>query len=124
MNGPICLLSHETSTAEVVVSHDPRQPQPYAIRITRLDGPWLGGAVFSIDFQGAGALTISTDRHKLSDGNATLMVADSGFGNVLRGLEANETALAVLDDQSVALPLSGAAPEVEKFRTCANRPSV
>ena len=113
---PVCLLTHETETAEVIVSYDPRDALPYAMQLIRKDTNWADGTVFSIRFDGPGALTISTDRHRVSKG--TLSVADTGFGNVLNGLEFNEVATAVLGDQSVVLPLDGAAPEVQKFRNC------
>lgn len=43
-------------------------------------------------------------------------MTDRGFGNVLDGLEFNETATALLGDQAVVLSLEGAAPAVQSFR--------
>ena len=60
----------------------------------------------------------SPPQHALSDSNQTLNVADSGFGNVLDGLQFNATALAFTEAQTVTIPLEGAAPEVQKFRAC------
>ena len=116
---PICTLSHDTGTADVRVTYDARIPE-YAIEITRRDAPWSPGPVFAIRFDGPRGLTISTDRHGLS--GQTLTVADSGFGNVLNGLEFNDSATALLADQSVTIPLTGAGPQVQKFRACTEAP--
>lgn len=113
---PVCLLTHETDNAEIVVSYDPRQSLPYGMRLARKDGNWVGGPVFAMRFDGPGRLTISTDQHSLSGPDLT--VSDSGFGNVLNGLEFNHVAIAILGEQSLVLPLAGAAPEVQKFRVC------
>ena len=116
--GPVCLLSHDTGEALVQVSHDPRNAMAYSIHLKYAQSAWSDAPLFAIRFEGPGALTISTDRHRLIDQKAGLVVSDSGFGNVLRGLEANHTALAILGDQTMAIPLDGAAPEVAKFRAC------
>ena len=118
---PICTLTHATEAAEVRVTYDARIPE-YAIEISRRDTPWIPGPVFAIRFDGPRGLTISTDRHTFSDDNRALTAADSGFGNVLNGLEFNDTATALLTDQAVTIPLAGAAPEVQKFRACTEAP--
>ncbi|MDA8586398.1 hypothetical protein N9L47_09035 [Rhodobacteraceae bacterium] len=118
-SGPVCLLSHGTETGQVVVSHDPRKPLPYAIQIRRLGDPWIDSDIFAMRFDGPNNLTISTDRHQLTDNNAELTVTDSGFDNVLRGIEASQIALAILGEQALAFPLDSAAPQVAKFRACA-----
>lgn len=115
---PVCTLSHDTTEASVVVTHDPRRDQPYAIAIT-LAQPWPAGPLFAIRYDGGRAQTITTDRHVLSEGGRTLTVADRGFGNVLDGIAFNTTATAVTGDRAVTVPLGGAAPEVEAFRACA-----
>lgn len=115
---PVCTLSFETAEAGVSVTHDPRLSLPYSISITLPDA-WPAGADFAIRFDGPQALTIATNRHVASDGGRTLTVSDVGFGNVLNGLEFNATATALSGDRAVTLPLAGAAPEVEKFRACA-----
>ena len=119
---PVCTLSHELPEASVRVTHDPRLPEPYAIAITRPDG-WSDGTAFSIVFEGARGLTISTDRQRLSDNGRTLTVTDRGFGNVLDGLEFNRTATALFGDTAISFPLDGAAPEVQAFRACATAPT-
>lgn len=110
---PICTLSH-TETAQVEVTYDDRLPE-YAIHITRPDG-WVDAPVFSLRFEGPRGGIISTDRHTI-DGN-TLTVRDTGFGNVLYGLQFNTRAVAVLGAQEVTIDLSGAADPVQAFRGC------
>lgn len=122
--GPVCLLTEDTRAGSVRVSHDPRNALPYAIQLRRESDAWKDAPVFSIRFDGPGQLTISTDRHRMSDDNTKIIAADTGFGNVLKGLESNHTATALLGDQSLAFSLAGAAPEVAKFRSCVARPSV
>ena len=112
----VCLLTHRMDAADIEVSYDPSIPE-YAIRITRTP-PWPGGPVFAIRFDGPRGLTISTDRHELSAGQATLTVTDKGFGNVLNGLQFNRTATAILGDEALSISLDGAAEPVEAFRAC------
>ncbi len=117
---PICTLTHETSEVAVKVTYDPRVPE-YAIALTR-NTPWPVFPVFAMQFDGPRGLTISTNRHTLNDG--TLTVTDRGFGNVLNGLEFNETALAMTGDEAIAIPLTGAATAVQAFRACASGATV
>jgi hypothetical protein len=119
---PVCTLSHETDRARVVVTHDPSLSEPYAIAVTGA-APWPDVPVFSMRFDGPRGLTISTDRQNLSDGGRTLSVTDTGFGNVLNGLEFNDTATALAGDIAVPFPLAGAAPEVRAFRACVAAPT-
>lgn len=114
--GRICELIHDGDTASVRVTFDPAIPE-YAIAITP-KGAWQQGPLFAMRFDGPRGLTITTDRHVLSGGGATLTVTDRGFGNVLNGLEFNHTATALLGGRSVAVPLAGAAPAVREFRAC------
>lgn len=118
---PVCTLSHATPDAAVTVTYDPRQPEPYAIRIDRA-APWPEAPVFAIDYAGPRALAISTTRHRLSEGGTAVTVTDEGFGNVLDGLEFNTTATALLGDARVAFPLEGAAEPVRAFRACTEAP--
>lgn len=123
-DGPVCRLDHELKDGNVTVSYDPRKDQPYAIDLDRQNGPWADAPVFALRFDGPGQRTISTDRHQLSDGNDRLTVTDKGFGNVLSGLATNFVAIAMLGEQSLIIPLTGAAPEVERFVNCITTPSV
>lgn len=117
-DGPVCRLSHEMTEGTVEVVHDPRRTLPYSIEVTR-DTPWVDGPVFAMRFDGPGQITITTDRHMLSDDATSLTVMDRGFGNVLSGLENNFVAMAVLGNDAITIPLRDAAPEVAKFRSCA-----
>lgn len=119
--GPICALSHAETGGAMRLTYDPTLPE-YAITVTRQDGEWSDAPVFAIAFFGPRGLTISTDRHSIDGKDVT--VTDRGFGNVLNGLEFNDTATAFLGDQSVTVSLAGAAAEVRKFRDCVVAPSV
>lgn len=121
-SGRICELIHDGPNASVRVTYDPAIPE-YTISITP-QRPWPAGPIFAMRFDGPRGNTITTDRHILSDGGATLTVTDSGFGNVLNGLEFNHTATALLGDRAVAVPLDGASPAVRDFRACAAGQSV
>ncbi|GFE51402.1 hypothetical protein So717_31550 [Roseobacter cerasinus] len=114
-----CQLTHETAEVVVELTHDPKQPL-YSITLTR-PTPWAWAPVFSMEFQGGAPLGIATDRHELSGDGTALTVTDRGFGNVLRGLALNDTAVASLGDQHVEIPLEGAADPVEQFRRCEAR---
>ncbi len=115
-SGPVCELTHEGEAASVRVTFDPAIAE-YAIAITP-DRPWSPGPIFAIRFDGPRGLTISTDRHVIFGDGATLAVTDRGFGNVLNGLEFNDTATALLGERAVAFALDGAGPAVRAFRAC------
>lgn len=119
---PVCRLDHAAGDTRIAVTYDPRLVQPYAIAVSTAS-PWPEGPVFAIRFLGPRGLTISTDRHALSEGGGTLTVTDQGFGNVLDGLEYNDTATLVLGDRAVTVTLSGAAEPVAAFRSCAASPA-
>ena len=114
---PVCTLSHDAGAAAWEVTYDP-DDRLYAIAITLAEGAWPEAPAFAIRFEGGRNLTISTDQLRLSDAGATLTVTDTGFGNVLDGLEFNATALATVGTAGVTASLDGAAPEVEAFRAC------
>jgi hypothetical protein len=118
---PVCTLTHATEEASVTITFDPRQAEPYAIRVDRA-APWPEAPVFAIDYAGSRPLTISTSRHRLSDGGTAVTVTDEGFGNVLDGLEFNTTATALLGDVREPFPLDGAAGPVRDFRACTVAP--
>ena len=115
-SGRVCELTHEGEAASVRVTYDPAMPE-YTIAITP-DRPWSPGPIFAIRFDGPPGLTISTDRHVILGGGATLTVTDRGFGNVLNGLEFSDTATALLGDRAIAFALDGAGPAVRAFRAC------
>jgi hypothetical protein len=116
--GDICTLSHETREAAVRLTYDPARPL-YTITVTHKGATWPRAEVFGMAFAGAVPIQIVTDRHWLSDGDTSLTVADTGFGNVLDGLQFNETATAIAGNKAVSFPLEGAAGPVAAFRACA-----
>ncbi|MBE1283564.1 MAG: hypothetical protein GJ676_09665 [Rhodobacteraceae bacterium] len=115
--GEICTLSHDMETAHVFLTYDPAQPL-YTLTITHRTDRWAASPWFAMRFDGPKPIEIATALHTLSDDQTALTAADTGFGNVLDGLEYNETALAFTQDQVIRIPLDGAAPEVRKFRSC------
>lgn len=117
-SGRVCELVYDGETASVRVTYDPAILE-YSIAITP-DHPWSQGPLFAIRFDGPRGNTITTNRHVISGDGATLTVTDSGFGNVLNGLEFNHTATALLNDRAVAVRLDGAGPAVRDFRACAS----
>ncbi len=119
---PVCTLSDATASASVVVTYDPRLPEPYAVAVTTA-APWPDVPVFSMRFDGPRGQTISTSRQRLNDGGRTLTVTDTGFGNVLDGLEFNTTATALAGGAAIPFPLDGAASKVRAFRACVAAPT-
>ena len=113
---PICTLTHMEPDVEVVLTFDQSIPE-YTLTITRVD-LWPDADVFAMTFIGTRGLTISTDRHTLSDDGKSLTVVDSGFGNVLNGLQFGETAVAFSRGLEVDIDLTDAAPAVAAFRDC------
>ncbi|MEL6409382.1 MAG: hypothetical protein AAFY09_00900 [Pseudomonadota bacterium] len=117
-----CRLTHETARAGIELTYDPTGSL-YTLTITR-DAPWPDEDRFEMRFDGPRGLRIGTDRHALSNNGRSLSVADAGFGNVLDGLQFNDTATAITGDTEVTFPLAGASEPVAAFRACeANQPS-
>lgn len=108
---PICTLDNLGTDPKVTVTHD---GQIYAIQLDAPQG-WPDAPVFTIRFVPNGPV-ISTTRHRIT--GTVLEVTDSGFGNVLNGLQYNQTAEASLGDTTVAFDLSSAADPVAAFRAC------
>lgn len=108
---PICTLSRDAPEIQVAVTYD---GQIYALRLEHPEG-WPMAPVFSIRFVPNGPV-ISTTRHQI-DGTV-LEVTDSGFGNVLNGLQFNQTAIAELGDIARPIDLSDASDAVAAFRDC------
>lgn len=111
-----CILSHSSNGSQVELTYDPRVPV-YTISVTRT-APWPDAPVFSMRFSGTAALEIFTDRHVLSNDARRVTVTDRGFGNVLDGLQFNDTAVANIGTVTVEIPLAGAAEPVAAFRLC------
>ena len=116
--GAICVLEHEASETSVRLTFDPDEVL-YTIAVS-LDEPWIESPIFAMRFDGNRPIFIQTDRYALTDEQRTLNVADSGFGNVLDGLQFNARATAILGDQSASVSLEDAAEPVAAFRACAD----
>ncbi|MCC5975472.1 MAG: excinuclease ABC subunit B [Rubellimicrobium sp.] len=113
----LCRMTGGTDEVLVEVTFDPVGGD-YAISLTLTGATWPAADVFGIAFDGGWPLLIQTDRHALTGDGRTLTVTDTGFGNVLAGMEFNRTASAIADDRQVAIPLDGAAEAVAAFRAC------
>jgi hypothetical protein len=120
-DGAICTLTHSEDGVDVRLTHDPGPPL-WTITVTGSEA-WPEAPVFAIAFEGAAALTISTDRHSLSTDGLALSVADRGFGNVLAGLSGNARAVFLAGSAELSVSLEGAAPEVAAFEACGAMPS-
>ena len=120
MPNPICTVSHETSEVTFKMTFD-HASRLYALDLTTPD-PWPSHPVFSIRFEGPRGLTISTTRQTYSKDRRTLTATDTGFGNVLNGLEFNRVATPMIGPLAIDIPLDGAAPEIASFRKCTEIP--
>ena len=116
VSGAVCELTNEDKAAQVRLTYDPAIPE-YSISITSGQG-WSPSPTFAIRFEGPRGLTISTQRQVISGDRGTVTVKDSGFGNVLDGLEFNNTATAILGNEAVTFGLENAGPAVRAFRAC------
>jgi hypothetical protein len=116
VSGAVCELTNEDKAVQVRLTYDPSIPE-YSISITSGQG-WSPSPTFAIRFAGPRGLIISTERQVISDDRATVTVKDSGFGNVLDGLEFNNAATAILGNEAVTFRLENAGPAVRAFRAC------
>lgn len=114
--GAVCTLSDSTDTAEIILTFDPALPR-YTLSVTA-DTAWPTGGTFVMAFANTRPAMIQTDRYVLSDDGMTLSVADSGFGNVLNGLEFGGQIRAAVGDQGVDLTSGGIAAQMEAFKNC------
>jgi hypothetical protein len=112
---PICTLTDAEGT--ITVTYDARLPE-YSITITLAEGTWPDDPAFAMSFAGNRPIFIQTDRHRNSPDGRSLTVTDSGFGNVLDGLEFNRRAYAISGDTTVGVSLEGIGPAMEAFRAC------
>jgi hypothetical protein len=114
---PMCTLTHQAETAEIAITYDPDKPE-YALFITLRDGTWDDAPTFGMAFAGGRRIDLTTRQHDLSADGATLSVRDSGFGNVLDGLEFNAAVFSTSGGTVVQADLDGAAAAVQAFRAC------
>jgi hypothetical protein len=119
-DGPVCVLTHAEADIALRLTYDPGPPL-YTITLTRTESDWPDAPVFALQFAGPQPNLISTDRH-VTDGPA-LTVTDRGFGNVLDGLQFNDTATALIGDAEISIPLEDAAAAIATFRACTSAPS-
>ena len=116
----LCVLEHEAPDVHLRLTYDPSLPL-YTIALKK-PLPWPEAPIFSIRFEGARGLTISTQRHQLAEDGRRLSVSDTGFGNVLDGLAQNESAVAIAGSDQISVDLDGALPAVAAFRSCTTAP--
>lgn len=110
---PLCTIRDAQKGVTTEVIYDPRNGH-YSLTMTDSAG-WGEATIFGIRFDGARSFTIQTDRQRI-EGNR-LTVSDTGFGNVLDGLEFSTTATPFLSRER-PLSLVGAAEAVRAFRAC------
>lgn len=116
----MCEIAHAGPEGEVSVVFDPGT-RLYGITVTT-PAAWPDAPVFSVAF-GQTGLTISTNRHVLSQGGRALTVTDTGFGNVLLGLETAGSATASAGAAAARFDLDGARDAVAEFRACTTAPT-
>ncbi len=116
-----CTLYSEQLGRAVYITHDPSIPL-YTMTVTR-DQPWPDTEVFGIAFTGGQELTITTDRQTFSGDRRSLIVTDTGFGNVFQGMATNEVANLFTDSIALLFPLGGAAEAIAAFEACHATPT-
>jgi hypothetical protein len=114
---PVCTLSDTSADGTIVVTYDASLPE-YSVTITLPEGTWSDDPGFAMTFAGNRPISIETDRHRISPDGRSLTVTDSGFGNVLNGLEFNQRAYATSGDTTVGVSLDGIGPAMKAFRAC------
>ena len=116
-SNPICSVTHQDETIRVDLTYN-HATEIYAISLTKPDAPWAKSDEFSMRFEGHRPKFISTNRHEFSADGRTITAADTGFGNVLDGLQYNTLAAAIAENERIFVSLIGAYPHVEAFRKC------
>ncbi len=112
---PICTLTNTSDAGALSVTYD-ASLREYSITLP--DGIWPEDSLFAMAFTGLMPIGIQTDRHERSADGRSLTVTDSGFGNVLNGLELNTRAYAASGDTTVGIALEGIGPAIKAFRDC------
>ena len=120
--GAPCVLTNSTPDVDITLTYDPTKPL-YSISLKKTQ-PFPQAPVFGLQFSGALPLAIGTDRHIFSEGRTRVTVEDSGFGNVLNGLQFNDAMTALVGAELIAVSLAGAAGPTEAFRACESAPSL
>lgn len=108
---PICTVTDNGSDTDLELTYDGAL---YTLKLTLPEG-WANAEIFAIRFAPNGPF-IQTTRHQIT--GKTLSVSDTGFGNVLTGLQNNVTAQAILGETIYEIALDGAFDPVEQFKNC------
>ncbi len=114
---PICTLAETGDAGNLTVTYDASLPE-YTITITLPDATWPDAPAFAMGFAGDRPINIQTDRHSRSADGRSLTVKDTGFGNVLNGLEFNMRVYASSGDMTIGFDLTGITPAIRDFRNC------
>lgn len=117
MPSPVCTLTDTSAAGTITLTYDPALPE-YTVTITLADGAWDIADRFVMTFAGDRPKEIATDRHRISPDGRSLSVSDSGFGNVLDGLEFNQRAYAIAGGTTIGIGLDGIGPAMQAFRAC------
>lgn len=118
----ICTVTHNSADLRVELIFDPAASL-YEIALIRPDTPWAQADAFRLQFDGPRPLIIGTDRHERTPDGSRLSVTDTGFGNVLDGLQFNDTMTARNGDQTVSVETTDATAALEAFRDCPSTPT-
>lgn len=117
----ICRLTHTEQAASVDLTFDPAASR-YSITLTR-PVPWPNAPIFQLRFDGPRPFAISTDRHTLSENGTRLTVTDTGFGNVLDGIQYNAQMTAIVGDETTSVSTMTAPEPMQAFRECPSAPT-
>ncbi len=115
---PICTVEHQTELIELELTYN-HASGVYALKLTKPELTWDASRKFSMRFEGSKPIFISTTNHEFSSDMKSLIASDSGFGNVIDGLQFNTLAAAITDNERIFIPLTGAEPKIDAFRNCA-----
>jgi hypothetical protein len=108
---PVCTLTDASSPTDLKSTYD---GELYTLVLSNAEG-WPNNPIFSIRFAPLGPY-ISTSKHQIE--GSTLTVSDTGFGNVLNGLQINQTAQITLGDMVRDIDLKSARAPVGAFKRC------
>ena len=114
---PICRVTEKQDLLEINLTYD-HATEIYAIAFTKSEAPWEQGAQFSIRFEGPRPKLIRTNRHEFSADGYTLTASDTGFGNVLDGIQYNTLAAIQTGDERIFIQIHKSFPAMEAFRKC------
>ncbi|SPH22726.1 hypothetical protein ASD8599_03472 [Ascidiaceihabitans donghaensis] len=112
-----CLLSHTEGNRQIELTYDPTQPL-YSVTVSQ-DTPFPDSPFFAMTFNGPRPNTIASTRHTVSNDGRSVTVTDTGFGNVLDGLQYNLSTTIIVAEEKFDIQLRGAAGPVQAFRDCA-----